>query len=405
MSTAAAAAGASPDPGTGEVETVSPLRAFALHLWAFFLPVLTFVFLATGPHPWWQALLWIVPIWVLVWVDVRSPKDHRQPAEGTPAWPFDLQVYGLVALQITNHVMLGVMASKLAVWPAANLGETVANFFAMNAVSGVCAGYSGIVVAHELIHRRNRFQFFLGRLLLMFVCYEHFATEHVRGHHPRVGTLRDPATARFGETFRQFFWRTVPAQFRSAWELEKVRNQLHDTPWYSPRWLRHRVLQGVAAEVLIVAGFVFFFGWLAAFFFVMQARMAIMLLEVVNYIEHWGLLRQGKTVTNLDSWDTDHWFTLYTLVGLSRHSDHHARASRPYQMLRHFDESPKMPSGYYGTIVLALMRNEDFRKIATLELKRRKLGPFREDGETPGAAPPPGSERAPATGAAVPQPA
>jgi alkane 1-monooxygenase len=101
-----------------------------------------------------------------------------------------------------------------------------------------------------------------------------------------------------------------------------------------------------------------------------------MLLEVVNDIEHWGLTRTTKTVTTRDSWDTNNWFTLYTLVGLSRHSDHHARASRPYHMLRHFEDSPKMPSGYYGTIVLALFRNERYRELATAELKNRQLGPF-----------------------------
>ncbi len=371
-----------PKSGAG---TLSSLRAFTLHLWAFVLPLLTLTFLLTGPHEWWVALLWVAPIWVLVYVDVRSGPDLRQPEEGAPAWPFDLQVYGLVALQLANHIMLGVMASKLAVWPGEELGKTFANFIAMHAVCGVNAGYSGIVVAHELVHRRNRFQFFLGRLLLMFVCYEHFTTEHVRGHHPRVGTREDPATARFGETFRQFLWRTVPAQFKSAWRLEKVRNGDAHMKWHDVRMLRHRVLQGVVAQVLIVAAYVYFFGWLAAFFFIMQARMAIMLLEVVNYIEHWGLLREGKSVTNFDSWDTDSWFTLHTLVGLSRHSDHHARASRHYHLLRRFDESPKMPSGYYGTVVLALMRNEQYIKAATAELKRRRLGPFR-DGQAPPAA-------------------
>jgi alkane 1-monooxygenase len=106
--------------------------------------------------------------------------------------------------------------------------------------------------------------------------------------------------------------------------------------------------------------------------------MAIMLLEVVNYVEHWGLRRAGKAVTAVDSWDTDNFFTLYTLVGLSRHADHHMVASRPYQLLRHFAESPKMPSGYYGTIVLALLRNSRYIALATAELQRKKLGPFRE---------------------------
>jgi alkane 1-monooxygenase len=356
---------------------LAPARNAVLHLWAFALPLITTVFLLTGPHPWWRALLWTLPIWFLVAVDWRARPDFRQPDEKTPSWPFDVQVYLLVAIQLTNHVLLGVMASKLAVWPLEDLIATIANFLAMNSVSGVTAGYSGIVVAHELVHRRNRFQFFLGRLLLMFVWYEHFATEHVRGHHPRIGTRQDPATARFGETFHQFYWRTVPAQLKSAWQLEKVRLGDAQMRWYDRRMLRHRVLQGIAAQLLITAGYVHFFGWLAAFFFVMQARMAVVLLEVVNYIEHWGLRRQGKTVTSLDSWDTDNWFTLYTLVGLSRHADHHARASRPYHLLRHFEDSPKMPTGYYGTIVLALFRNARYQQLATAELERKQLGPFR----------------------------
>jgi len=319
-----------------------------------------------------------VPIWILVAVDTRAPPDLRQPAEGTPHWPFDLQVYLLVALQLTNHVMLGVMASKLAIWPAPELWVLLANLLAMHHVSGVCAGYSGIVVGHELVHRRNRFEFFLGRLLLMFVCYEHFATEHVRGHHPRIGTRQDPATARFGETFQHFFLRTVPAQFRSAWKLEKVRLGRPEMRWYDPHMLHSRVVQGVLAQLLITAGYFVFFGWIAAVFFLLQARMAILLLEVVNYVEHWGLTRLGRTVTSLDSWDTDNWFTLHTLVGLSRHSDHHARASRPYHMLRRFEQSPKMPAGYYGTVVLALIRNSRYQQLATEELARKKLGPFRE---------------------------
>jgi alkane 1-monooxygenase len=356
--------------------TVGPTRAWFLHLWAFALPLMTSVYLLTGPHRWWVSLLWGVPIWVLVAVDTGARPDLRQPEEGTPHWPFDVQVYALAALQLVNHVLLGVMAAKLLIWPAPQLGQTLAEFFAMQSVSGVAAGYSGIVLAHELVHRRNRFQYSLGRLLLMFVCYEHFATEHVRGHHPRVGTAHDPATARFGETFHDFFLRTVPAQFMSAWRLENVRLGGAATPWYS-RLPRHRVFQGVVAEVAISAGYAYFFGWIALVFFLLQARMAILLLELVNYIEHWGLTRVGRTVTNLDSWDTDNWFTLHTLVGLSRHSDHHARASRPYHMLRRFDDSPKMPAGYYGSVVMAMILNERYRRLATAELKRKQLGPFR----------------------------
>jgi alkane 1-monooxygenase len=388
-----------PNRVSSEQATAEPIvsaeRGFALHLWAFFLPLLTTVYLLSGPHQWWVALLWTVPIWVLVAIDWRAPGDLRQPADDTPRWPFDVQVMLLVAIQIANHVLLGVMASKLSVATSAEIGVTLANFVAMHLVSGITAGYSGIVVAHELVHRRNRVHYFLGRLLLMFVWYEHFATEHVRGHHPRIGTSADPATARFGESFRQFLWRTVPAQFKSAWHLESVRLGDEHMSLFDRRMLRHRVLQGLVAQVAISAGYLYFFGWIALVFFLFQARMAIMLLEVVNYIEHWGLTRVTKAVTSLDSWDTDNWWTLYTLVGLSRHSDHHARASRPYQLLRRFEESPKMPSGYYGTIVLALLRNRRYQELATAELQRKRLGPFRDAGALSGnSASSPASEPA-----------
>jgi alkane 1-monooxygenase len=106
----------------------------------------------------------------------------------------------------------------------------------------------------------------------------------------------------------------------------------------------------------------------------------------VNYIEHWGITRATRTVTPIDSWDTDNWFTLHTLVGLSRHADHHSQASRPYQKLRYFEESPKMPYGYYGTILLAMFWNSRYQEHAKAELRRRGLGPFR-NGAAEGAPP------------------
>src|SRR5262249_58228997 len=114
---------------------------------------------------------------------------------------------------------------------------------------GVNSGSSAIVVAHELIHRRERHFQWLGRLLLCTVLYEHFFTEHVRGHRVRVGTADDPATARFGEEYRGFLFRTVPAQLVSAWRLEAKRLQATDLPWWHPRLLlRSRVAHGLAVQ-------------------------------------------------------------------------------------------------------------------------------------------------------------
>jgi hypothetical protein len=120
----------------------------------------------------------------------------------------------------------------------------------------------------------------------------------------------------------------------------------------------------------------------------------VRLLEAVNYFEHWGLVRTGRRVQPVDSWDTHSWFTYYGLIGLSRHADHHAYPSRPYQQLRVWDEAPVLPVGYVGLVDLVLARNDDFRAMATRELRARRLGPFAEGAapvEEPASDPGPGA--------------
>ncbi|MET0387355.1 MAG: fatty acid desaturase [Polyangiales bacterium] len=332
-------------------------------------------------------------------IDRLSPGDRRQPPDDIPSWPYKVQVFVLFGLQLVNHGLLLYTASQLDVSSAEGLTQTLAMLLPTLLLAGVNAGVSGIVVAHELIHRHNIVAFTLGRVLLGSVFYEHFATDHIRGHHPRVGTLEDPVTARFGESHAAFLRRTMLAQWLSAWRLENKRLGEPHSPWLSPRILRHRVLQGALGEIALACGIVYVCGWVAFGFFVAQAAAAVLLLETVNYIEHWGLSRSGKKVVSVDSWDTDNWFTLYALVGLSRHADHHAQASRPYQKLRHFSETAKMPRGYFGTTLLAIVRNRRYRELATEELQRKRLGPFRtEDVLTPLTHLHPSSQYAPGEG-------
>jgi alkane 1-monooxygenase len=307
---------------------------------------------------------------VSVITDKHASRELRQPARDLPEWPFDAVLYVLVALQLVN---VGLLVQLVATH-----GLLCADAFVGLLLVGVNSGYSGIVVAHELIHRRERRFQWLGRLLLCSVLYEHFYTEHLRGHHNRVGTEADPATARFGETFRRFWRRTVPAQFKSAWRLETKRLGDEDMKPWDRRILGSRVLHGLVVEWGVALAILAALGPAAFAIYFLQALIAVHLLEAVNYFEHWGLTRSGRRVTPIDSWDTDSWFTLYTLVGLSRHSDHHANASRPYPQLRHFEESPKLPYGYFGMVEMALVKNQEFRDVMTAELKRRKLGPFAE---------------------------
>jgi alkane 1-monooxygenase len=353
------------------VEIARPSRAlgvWARHLLAFWFPGNAFLFLATGPHPWWGALLFVVPILLAHAWDTSGWVERRQPREGLPAWPFDGLVYALAALQLANVALLARLFSVQ--------GPASLDFVLAILIVGASSGYQ-IITAHELIHRNRPWEQLLGRALLCTVLYEHFFTEHLRGHHVRVGTPDDPATARFGESFQRFYFRTVPAQFRSAWRLEKRRLGDESMSDLDPRLLRSRVVHGLAVEWGLAFAILAGAGATAFAIFLIQALFASRLLEIVNYFEHWGLAREGRRVRPSDSWDTHSWFTYYALIGLSRHADHHAHATRPYQQLRVWDEAPLLPHGYVGMIPLVVLDNRKFQALATEELRRRGLGPFR----------------------------
>ena len=355
-------------PSQARVTPSETARVFGAHLLCFVLPLTTLGFWLTAPHAWYVSLLWFAPVIASVMVDNRASPERRQPAPTLAAWPFDTVLYALVALQLLN---LGLCVTVTA----------AQGFFTMDTLigwqlMGITSGYSGIVVAHELIHRRGRLDRLLGRALLCGVLYEHFYTEHVRGHHARVGTPEDPATARFGEGYHRFFRRTVPAQFRSAWRLEAKRLGDEEMPLTDRRLLRSRVVHGLVVEWGVALAILAALGPGAFGIYLAQAFVAIRLLEAVNFFEHWGLVREGPRASPVDSWDTSSWFTLYTLVGLSRHADHHAYATRPYQQLRYWDQSPKLPRGYFGMVIMAFAQNRKYQRLMTAELERRGLGPF-----------------------------
>jgi alkane 1-monooxygenase len=344
------------------------VRVWALHLVSLAFPLYVLGFVVTGPHRWYASLPWLLAIPALMLADRRSGRALHEPAEGMATWPFDGILLLLTALQLANVALAARMMAHGALLSADTLVTMV--------LVGASTGYSAIVVAHELIHRKSRFLSFLGRVLLATSFYEHFFTEHVRGHHVRVGTDEDPATARLGETYGQFWSRTVPGQFRSAWRLEARRLGDEDLKWYDPRLLRSAVVHGVIGEVALALGLLALFGPTALVVHLGQAYVAVRLLEAVNFFEHYGLRRAGRKVRPVDSWDSESWFTLFALVGLSRHADHHAYAARPFQALRTWEESPKLPHGYIVTTLMVIFANARLRAALEAELARKQLGPF-----------------------------
>ncbi len=223
---------------------------------------------------------------------------------------------------------------------------------------GITTGGLGITIAHELAHKKRKLDVFCGQALLMSVCYMHFHIEHNLGHHTRVATADDPATARLGESFYAFYPRTLLGSFSSAWKTEVARLRHGRKRAISPenRMLRYILLPALLATLL---GNIW--GGQAVIFFVLQSIVAFSLLEVVNYVEHYGLQRRrlpsGKyeKVTAVHSWNANQRLTNCLLFKLQRHSDHHVHPVKAYQTLRHYSESPQLPTGYAGMMLLALV--------------------------------------------------
>jgi len=222
---------------------------------------------------------------------------------------------------------------------------------------GISCGVLGINAAHELGHRRNVFEQWLAKLLLMTSLYMHFIIEHNLGHHKNVATAEDAASARYGEIFYLFWFRTVWGSYISAWNIEnkRVEKAYGKAFHYNNEMIHFTLIQLVFLLLIFV-----FFGLKCLLGFTLAAIIGFTLLELVNYIEHYGLQRKMndkgrfERVLPIHSWNSNHVLGRVFLFELTRHSDHHANASRKYQVLRHFDESPQMPFGYPGMMVLSL---------------------------------------------------
>jgi alkane 1-monooxygenase len=223
-------------------------------------------------------------------------------------------------------------------------------------VAGTDSGL-GINTGHELGHKRTAIEQWLARLVLAVPAYGHFTVEHGRGHHRFVSTPDDHASARMGESIYRFALREVPGGIRRAWQLESERlRQLGRSPW---NLAHNAMLQSYAVTVLLQVGLVIAFGWVMIPFLVVHNLVAWWQLTSANYVEHYGLLRERGPDGRYESpkphhsWNTNHLVTNLATFHLQRHSDHHAYPSRRYQSLRHFENLPQLPSGYFGMFPLS----------------------------------------------------
>ncbi|GAD86687.1 alkane 1-monooxygenase [Nocardia asteroides] len=302
-----------------------------------------------------EVLWWIGPVIVLIaipildWIvgeDGNNPRDEDYEALSADRY-YRWCTYLFLPVQLIGLVIACVMwtGDELDVLDKLGLAATV------GFVSGI-----GINAAHELGHRVERAERLLSKIALAQSGYGHFFVEHNRGHHARVATPEDPASARLGESLWEFLPRSVIGGFRSAVQLERSRLARQGRGWWSAG---NNILQAWAMSAVLFGSLILVFGPGIIPWLVLQAFVGIGLLEAVNYVEHYGLLRARKPngryerCSPRDSWNSDRLVTNIFLFHLQRHSDHHANPGRRYQTLRSTSESPQLPAGYATMLLLA----------------------------------------------------
>jgi len=320
---------------------------------AYLLPIGTFI--ALYFHGWLSFFTVVeafvaIPLIELMMKESPSNIESQRETQVSSTRFYDLLLYSIVPIHYALLLLFLYTVSYLQLSKFELIGITLS--------MGIQCGAIGINVAHELGHRKNKFERFLARLLLLSSLYLHFIVEHNRGHHTYVATPNDPATARKNEPIYTFWIRTIVFSFLSAWHIEKTQLAKRGISTWS---LRSEMIQLILVQVLFLTLIYFSFGLIALISFMGAAFIGILLLEAVNYVEHYGLLRKeisaGKyeRVQPWHSWNSDYPLGRIMLFELTRHSDHHYMASRKYQILRHLPESPQLPTGYPGSILLSLI--------------------------------------------------
>lgn len=303
-------------------------------------------------------LFGLVPI-----ADYALGRDSSNPTlEQAARLEADVGLRLLTLLALPVH--LGVLA-----WSAWHFADTP--FGALGQIGwllaqGVVGGVLAINTAHELIHKDSRLERAFGGALLASVGYHGFKVEHLRGHHVHVATPDDASSARMGQTVWGFVPQALWRNTRRAWQLEAQRLARLGLPAWHPR---NELIGWTALYLAFATAFALWLGTTGLVFFVAQGVIAAVSLEIINYIEHYGLERarlpdgRYERTTHLHSWNSDYRLSNWLLFHLQHHSDHHAVPRRRYAALRHHDDSPQLPGGYGAMFVLALVPPLWFRIV------------------------------------------
>lgn len=326
---------------------------FLKYLTVFTLPATVYLsFVSTGVMTYFPVIFFFafVPILELFFDPVATNLEGKEKEEVKNSKAYDFLLYMVLPIQYGFLVLflLHMQHNDLS------LIERIGMISSM----GLMCGVLGINIGHELGHRIEKIDRTIGELLLLSSLNTHFLPYHNMGHHKYVATPNDPATARKGEPLFIFWIRSNFSSYVKAWKIEVEKLKKFGHPFLS---IHNRMLIYHLAQVVLVSAIWFFFGMTALVSFLEAAIFGVLLLETVNYIEHYGLLRNVndkgiyERVKPWHSWNSDHMIGRLILFELSRHSDHHYLASKKYQILDSYEESPQMPTGYPGMMLLALI--------------------------------------------------
>jgi len=304
-----------------------------------------------------EAWLWLTPVVLygivplldsLLGEDAANPPEALVPELEADRWYRWLTWLAVPAVWLTVVV---------AAWSAVEGGLSWVGWLGLALSTGWASG-AGINAGHELGHKKDLLEVWLGRAALAPSGYGHFIVEHVRGHHRDVATPEDPASSRLGESYYAFMTREIPGAFRRAWALERERLSGQGLgPWHHA----NHNLRAWALSLVFWGPLLVWLGPALLPFILVQAVFAYSLLSAANYVEHYGLRRERGADGRYErcaprhSWNSNCVISNLLLYQLQRHSDHHAWPARRYQSLRHFDEAPQLPTGYYGMFLLAMV--------------------------------------------------
>jgi alkane 1-monooxygenase len=312
-----------------------------------------------------RGLAWIRPILIHVvipMIDRIIGEDKNNPPEDVIAKLENDPYYAKI---VKAFIPMQYIVLFLGAYLYTRKGTPVADKLGLALSIGAMNGIA-INTAHELSHKSNKTDQMLSLLALAPTGYGHFRVEHPYGHHKRVATPEDPASSKMGESFWQFLPRTVIGSFKSAIKIEKARLERRGKGWWS---LDNELLQGWAMSAGLYTTLVAIFGRKVIPFVAIQAVYGFSLLEVINYVEHYGLLRQKKENGQYErtrpehSWNSNNVVTNLFLYQLQRHSDHHANPTRSFQALRHFENTPQLPSGYASMLLPAYIPSIWFKMM------------------------------------------